>query len=236
MTKVLKGMLEVPMVDGQSEDICGNDDRIYVFGRWVDFCGTPISELQKYNACCGDSPEPGPTPPGPTPPTPTGDTQDYAFRFGFIPYKMEDEDVLTDAGMAELVEGNNNEEGKVIMELIFGRNEQPLDPNADVEESDYVYIEGADNMSDEEFAEIAPDYTYDIIFAFENKITNYAVTDEWNNNLESDITNIGTYTYNGVTYEVLRYSNMESLCYIEDARYEQEGGAPRHVKIIFTKL
>ena len=35
----LDEMLEVPIIDGQSEDVCGQDDRYYAFGMWTDFCG-----------------------------------------------------------------------------------------------------------------------------------------------------------------------------------------------------
>ena len=42
-------MLEVPMIEGQSEDICGRDDRYYHFGLWTDFCDISINQLKQYN-------------------------------------------------------------------------------------------------------------------------------------------------------------------------------------------
>lgn len=61
-----KEMLEVPFIDGQSEDICGNDDRYYAFGLWTDFCGMEDEELRKAgaanargdNPCCEGEEEP----------------------------------------------------------------------------------------------------------------------------------------------------------------------------------
>lgn len=49
MQNYLPGMLEVPIIDGQSEDICGRDDRYYHFGIWTDFCDIPINQLKLYN-------------------------------------------------------------------------------------------------------------------------------------------------------------------------------------------
>lgn len=83
MPNYLPGMLEVPMVEGQSECLCGRDDRYYAFGLWTDYCGMSMKELQKYNAYCGeycdggDKPTPCPPcpvcpdcPPCPEPPQP----------------------------------------------------------------------------------------------------------------------------------------------------------------------
>jgi hypothetical protein len=60
-TTYLKEMLEVPMVDGHSEDVCGQDDNFYAFGFWTDFCGLSDEELKKAaianaagsSECCG---------------------------------------------------------------------------------------------------------------------------------------------------------------------------------------
>ena len=57
----LDGMLEVPFINGQSEDVCGQDDRFYAFGLWTDFCGLSDEELRKAaianaagsSECCG---------------------------------------------------------------------------------------------------------------------------------------------------------------------------------------
>ena len=57
----LKEMLEVPIIDGQSEDICGQDDRFYAFGLWTDYCGLSEKEMRKAaianaagsSECCG---------------------------------------------------------------------------------------------------------------------------------------------------------------------------------------
>lgn len=57
----LDGMLEVPIIDGQSEDVCGQDDRYYAFGLWTDFCGLSNEEMKKAaianaagsSECCG---------------------------------------------------------------------------------------------------------------------------------------------------------------------------------------
>lgn len=57
----LDGMLEVPIIDGQSEDVCGQDDRFYAFGLWTDFCGLSDEEMKKAaianaagsSECCG---------------------------------------------------------------------------------------------------------------------------------------------------------------------------------------
>ena len=49
MANYLPGMLEVPIIDGQSEDICGRDDRYYHFGMWTDFCDISINQLKLYN-------------------------------------------------------------------------------------------------------------------------------------------------------------------------------------------
>ena len=57
----LDGMLEVPIIDGQSEDVCGQDDRYYAFGLWTDFCGLSEKEMRKAaianaagsSECCG---------------------------------------------------------------------------------------------------------------------------------------------------------------------------------------
>ena len=57
----LNGMLEVPIIEGQSEDVCGQDDRYYAFGLWTDFCGLSDEELRKAaianaagsSECCG---------------------------------------------------------------------------------------------------------------------------------------------------------------------------------------
>lgn len=57
----LDGMLEVPFIDGQSEDVCGQDDRFYAFGLWTDFCGFSDEEMKKAaianaagsSECCG---------------------------------------------------------------------------------------------------------------------------------------------------------------------------------------
>lgn len=57
----LNGMLEVPIIEGQSEDICGQDDRYYAFGMWTDFCGLSNEEMKKAaianaagsSECCG---------------------------------------------------------------------------------------------------------------------------------------------------------------------------------------
>ena len=57
----LKGMLEVPFIDGQSEDVCNQDDRFYAFGLWTDFCGLSDEEMKKAaianaagsSECCG---------------------------------------------------------------------------------------------------------------------------------------------------------------------------------------
>jgi hypothetical protein len=57
----LKGMLEVPIIDGQSEDVCNQDDRYYAFGLWTDFCGLSDEEMRKAaianaagsSECCG---------------------------------------------------------------------------------------------------------------------------------------------------------------------------------------
>lgn len=60
-TAYLKEMLEVPFIDGQSEDVCGQDDRYYAFGLWTDFCGLSDEEMKKAaianaagsSECCG---------------------------------------------------------------------------------------------------------------------------------------------------------------------------------------
>lgn len=60
-TAYLKEMLEVPIIDGQSEDVCGQDDRYYAFGLWTDFCGLSDEEMKKAaianaagsSECCG---------------------------------------------------------------------------------------------------------------------------------------------------------------------------------------
>ena len=49
MPNYLPGMLEVPVIDGQSEDICNNDDRYYHFGLWTDFCDISINQMRQYN-------------------------------------------------------------------------------------------------------------------------------------------------------------------------------------------
>ena len=57
----LDGMLEVPIIEGQSEDVCGQDDRYYAFGLWTDFCGLSEKEMRKAaianaagsSECCG---------------------------------------------------------------------------------------------------------------------------------------------------------------------------------------
>ena len=57
----LDGMLEVSIIDGQSEDVCGQDDRYYAFGMWTDFCGLSNEEMKKAaianaagsSECCG---------------------------------------------------------------------------------------------------------------------------------------------------------------------------------------
>ena len=57
----LNGMLEVPIIDGQSEDVCNQDDRFYAFGLWTDFCGLSDEEMRKAaianaagsSECCG---------------------------------------------------------------------------------------------------------------------------------------------------------------------------------------
>lgn len=49
MPNYLPGMLEVPIIDGQSEDICNQDDRYYHFGLWTDFCGISINQMRQYN-------------------------------------------------------------------------------------------------------------------------------------------------------------------------------------------
>lgn len=57
----LDEMLEVPIIDGQSEDVCGQDDRYYAFGMWTDFCGLSDKEMKKAaianaagsSECCG---------------------------------------------------------------------------------------------------------------------------------------------------------------------------------------
>lgn len=57
----LDGMLEVPIIEGQSEDVCGQDDRYYAFGLWTDFCGLSDEEMKKAaianaagsSECCG---------------------------------------------------------------------------------------------------------------------------------------------------------------------------------------
>ena len=57
----LDGMLEVPFINGQSEDVCGQDDRFYAFGLWTDFCGLSDEEMKKAaianaagsSECCG---------------------------------------------------------------------------------------------------------------------------------------------------------------------------------------
>ena len=54
-------MEEVAWIEGQSEDICGYDDRYYAFGLWTDYCGLSNDEMKKAaiaNAngsteCCG---------------------------------------------------------------------------------------------------------------------------------------------------------------------------------------
>lgn len=54
-------MEEVAWIEGQSEDICGYDDRYYAFGLWTDYCGLSDKEMKKAaiaNAngsteCCG---------------------------------------------------------------------------------------------------------------------------------------------------------------------------------------
>ena len=57
----LDGMLEVPFINGQSEDVCRQDDRFYAFGLWTDFCGLSDEEMKKAaianaagsSECCG---------------------------------------------------------------------------------------------------------------------------------------------------------------------------------------
>ena len=52
---------EVPIIEGQSEDICGQDDRYYAFGLWTDYCGLSKEEMKKAaianaagsSECCG---------------------------------------------------------------------------------------------------------------------------------------------------------------------------------------
>jgi hypothetical protein len=65
----LKEMLEVPIIDGQSEDVCNQDDRYYAFGMWTDFCGLSDEEMRKAaianaagsSECCGGGGDTGNT-------------------------------------------------------------------------------------------------------------------------------------------------------------------------------
>ena len=49
MINYLPGMLEVPIIEGQSEDFCNQDDRYYHFGLWTDFCDISINQMKQYN-------------------------------------------------------------------------------------------------------------------------------------------------------------------------------------------
>ena len=59
MPNYLPSMLEVPIVEGQSEDICGQDDRFYHFGLWTDYCGISINQMRQYNTFPNDPKDDG---------------------------------------------------------------------------------------------------------------------------------------------------------------------------------
>lgn len=127
----LNGMLEVPIIDGQSEDVCNQDDRFYAFGLWTDFCGLSDEEMRKAaianaagsSECCGGGGgDTGSTGSSKTENiiSITNDTSGGAFKINATAQKLVDTDVTITIPYVILYQDGTTEEKTVKLKLKSG--------------------------------------------------------------------------------------------------------------------